>query len=209
MKRTKLEMLGLLGVVSFLSYLSMVVISPMFYPGYNSITMAVSELSAVSSPSKAIADQLNSLFGPCGLVSIVAVWVSIPKSKPKSFRLGITLFMAMEWVCNVGYSLFPWVSGESKMYFQNIMHLIVTALVVILSLSSLIILAISSKKAGLKNLGIIAGISLFIMILGPIGTAFLPPSVFGLFERFSTFSTVVFNAVLGLYLFYGKYNIAK
>ena len=67
MKSTKLEVLGLLGVVSFLSYLSMVVISPMFYPGYNSMTMAVSELSAVSSPSKAIADQLNSLFGPCGL----------------------------------------------------------------------------------------------------------------------------------------------
>ena len=209
MKRTKLEMLGLLGVVSFLSYLSMVVISPMFYPGYNSMTMAVSELSAVSSPSKAIADQLNSLFGPCGLVSIVAVWVSIPHTKPKSFRIGIALFMAMEWICNVGYSLFPWVSGESKMYFQNIMHLIVTALVVSLSLSSLIILAISSKKAGLKSLGIIAGISLFIMILGPIGTALLPPSVFGLFERFSTFSTVAFNAVLGLYLFYGKYNIAK
>ena len=99
----------------------------MFYPGYNSMTMAVSELSAVSSTSKAIADQLNSLFGPCGLVSIVAVWVSIPHTKPKSFRIGIALFMAMEWICNIGYSLFPWVSGESNIYFQNTMHLIVTA----------------------------------------------------------------------------------
>ena len=89
MKRTKLEMLGLLGVVSFLSYLSMVVISPMFYPGYNSMTMAVSELSAHGSPSKAIADQLNALFGPCGLVSIVAVWASVNPGKTEGqFRNG-------------------------------------------------------------------------------------------------------------------------
>ena len=31
-------------------------------------------------------------------------------------------------------------------------------------------------------------------------------SVFGLFERFSTFSTVVFNSILGLYLFFGKFT---
>ena len=206
MKKSKLETLGILGVVSFLSYLMMVVISPFFYPGYNSLTMAVSELSAEGAPSKAVADQLNALFGPCGLVSIVAVWIAVPKSKPKSFRLGIALFMAMEWICNIGYSLFPWVSGESGMYLQNIMHLIVTALVVILSLSSLIILSFSSKKAGLASLGLLSAVTLFLMILGPIGTAFLPPSVFGLFERFSTFSTVAFNSILGLYLFFGKFT---
>ena len=38
------------------------------------------------------------------------------------------------------------------------------------------------------------------MMLGALGTGILPKSVFGLFERFSTFSAVVFNAVLGVYL---------
>ena len=206
MKRSKLEVLGILGVVSFFSYLSMVVISPYFYPGYNSMAMAVSELSALSSPSKAIADQLNALFGPCALISITAVWVSISKEKPRSFRIGISLFLAMEWICDVGYSLFPWVSGESNLYFQNLMHLTVTASVVILSLSSLVVLSLSSKKAGLGSLGIFASITLFLMMLGPIGTALLPQSVFGLFERFSTFSTVIFNGILGLYLFMGKFT---
>ena len=204
MKRTKLETLGILGVVSLISYTAMVTISPFFYPGYNSMTMAVSELTAEGAPSKAMADQLNALFGPCGLVSITAFWASLDKDKPKSFRIGIALFMAMEWVCSVGYSLFPWISGESSMYFQNIMHMVVTVAVVVLSLLSLIVLSFSSAKAGLKSLGVWAIVALIAMIMGPIGTSFLPSSVFGLFERFSTFSAVVFNAVLGVYLFNGK-----
>ena len=47
-------------------------------------------------------------------------------------------------------------------------------------------------------------ICLVAMIIGPIGTSLLPKAVFGLFERFSTFSAVVFNAVLGIYLMKGK-----
>ena len=46
--------------------------------------------------------------------------------------------------------------------------------------------------------------ALIAMVAGPIGTAFLSKAVFGLFERLSTFSAVVFNAVLGLYLYKGK-----
>ena len=55
-----------------------------------------------------------------------------------------------------------------------------------------------------KPLGIWAGICLAAMVIGPIGTGLLPASVFGLFERIGTFSVVVFNAVLGMYLFIGK-----
>lgn len=36
------------------------------------------------------------------------------------------------------------------------------------------------------------------MIAGPLGTALLPKAVFGLFEWFSTFSSVVSYAVLGV-----------
>lgn len=63
MKRTRLETLGLLGIVSLLSHSAMVFISPFFYPGYNSLTMAESELSAHGSPSKAdIERQVKELY---------------------------------------------------------------------------------------------------------------------------------------------------
>lgn len=113
-------------------------------------------------------------------------------------------FTAMEWICNVGYNLFPWVSDAPISNPQDAMHFVVTVLVVVLSLASLILIAIGAKKEQIKSLRIWAIFCLAAMIIGPIGTSLLPKTVFGLFERFSTFSAVVFNAVLGIYLIKGK-----
>ena len=111
MMEKRLRMLGILGVISLLSYTAMVVLSPLAYPGYDWLSMAVSDLSAEGAPSAALANQLNALFGPCGLVSIMAVCVGAVGCKSQLMKLGIYLFAAMEWICSVGYQLFPWVSG--------------------------------------------------------------------------------------------------
>jgi hypothetical protein len=44
------------------------------------------------------------------------------------------------------------------------------------------------------------------MMLGAIGTGAMPKAVFGLCERISAFSAVVFNAVPGVYLLTGKFG---
>ena len=202
----RLRMLGILGIISLLSYTAMVVFSPLAYPGYDWMSMAVSDLSAEGAPSQALANQLNALFGPCGLVSIMAVCVGVAGCKSKIMKFGIYCFAAMEWACNVGYNLFPWVSDAPASNPQNMMHLGVTVLVVVLSLTSLILVAIGAGKEQLKSLRIWAIVCLVAMLIGPIGTALLPKAVFGLFERFSTFSAVVFNAVLGIYLMKGRFT---
>ena len=50
------KLLGLSGAIALLSYSAMVFISPIAYPGYNWMTMAVSELSAAGSPSQTLAN---------------------------------------------------------------------------------------------------------------------------------------------------------
>ncbi len=45
MKRTLTQKLGLLGVLSFLSYAAAVVLAPLAYPGYDWMAQAVSDLS--------------------------------------------------------------------------------------------------------------------------------------------------------------------
>lgn len=50
MKRTLTQKLGLLGVVSLLSYTAAVVLSPLAYPGYDWMAQAVSNLSAANAP---------------------------------------------------------------------------------------------------------------------------------------------------------------
>ncbi|SEF85769.1 Protein of unknown function [Butyrivibrio sp. Su6] len=202
----KLSKLGICGIISLLSYTAMVVFSPLAYPGYDWLSMAVSDLSAVGAPSAELAGQLNALYGPCGLVSIMAVCVASQNLKIKILRLGIYFFAAMEWISDVGYKLFPWVADADSSHPQNVMHLIVTALVVIFSLTALILSIIGAKKEGMKSLFIWACVCLAAMLLGPIGTGIMPKAVFGLFERFSTFSAVTFNAVLGTFLLLGKFG---
>ena len=202
----RLRILGILGVISLLSYTAMVVFSPLAYPGYDWLSMAVSDLSAEGAPSEDLASQLNALFGPCGLVSIMAICVGVVGCKSKMLKLGIYFFTAMEWACNVGYDLFPWVKDAPASNPQNFMHLLVTVLVVVLSLTSLVLVAIGAKNEQMRSLSIWAIVCLAAMMIGPIGTALLPKAVFGLFERFSTFSAVLFNAVLGIYLAKGRFT---
>lgn len=209
MLEKRLKRLGILGIVSLLSYTAMVLFSPLAYPGYDWLSMAVSDLSAEGAPSRELAGQLNALYGPCGLVSIMAVCVGVSGCKSKVMKLGIYSFAAMEWVSSVGYDLFPWVSDAPASNPQNVMHLGVTVLVVVLSLAALVLVAIGAGKEQIKSLKIWAVVCLVSMLLGPIGTALLPKAVFGLFERFSTFSAVVFNAVLGIHLMKGRFDACQ
>ncbi|MCI5730723.1 MAG: DUF998 domain-containing protein [Eubacterium sp.] len=189
-----------------MSYTAMVVFSPLAYPGYDWLSMAVSDLGAEGAPSEQLASQLNALFGPCGLVSIMFVCVGVAGCKSKVLKSGIYFFAAMEWICNVGYNLFPWVKDAPASNPQNVMHLLVTVLVVVFSLASLVLVAIGARKEEMKSLGIWAIVCLVAMLIGPLGTSLLPKAVFGLFERFSTFSAVVFNAILGIYLMKGRFG---
>ena len=192
MLEKRLRYFGIFGIISLLSYSAMVIFSPLAYPGYDWITMAVSELSAVGAPSEKLASQLNCLFGPCGLVSIMAVCLAMVFVKSKALKTG---------VCSVGYTMFPW----SENSFQNTMHLIVTVLVVVLSVVSLILIGIGSLKEELQSLSFWSFICLLMMLMGPVGMNLFPP-LFGLFERFSTFSAVIFNCILGIYLFKRKFS---
>lgn len=196
----KLKHLGIFGIISLLSYTAMVVFSPLAYPGYDWLSMAVSDLTAVGAPSKDLAEQLNALFGPCAVVSVMAVCVGVNTCMSKLLKKGVYCFAAMEWVTVVGYKMFPLVQEQPMSYFQNVMHIIVTILVVLLSIISLVLIGIGARKEPLISLSCLAFGCLAMMMIGAIGTGAMPKSVFGLFERLSTFSAVIFNAVLGFYL---------
>ena len=188
----RLRLFGLFSIISLLSYTSMVIFSPLVYPDYDWKSMAISDLSAEGSPSRTLAHQLNSLYGPCAIVSIMAICVFIGSCPSKLVQYSIYSFALMEWISEVGYSMFPWVKNGANNHPQNIMHIIVTILIVILSLVSLILMAIGARKVEqISSLSIWAIICLITLFIGPIGTAALPKSVFGIFERFSTFSVVI------------------
>lgn len=211
MKKTLINRLGLLGLVSLLSYTAAVIFTPSAYPGYNWMAQAVSDLSANNAPSKMLWQQLSALYDVCGIVSIMMVCVFIQGKLNKTIRIGIYLFAAMHWIANVGYALFPLSDSGNAGAFQDIMHIyVITVLVVLLSIISLVVIMIGGYRNGqYRTLAVWATIALLLMFAGALGTNIVPKEFFGIPERFSVFAATGFNAVLGIYLYYGFEKIEK
>ena len=204
MKKTLLQKLGLLGVVSFLSYTAAVLFSPLAYPGYNWMAQAVSDLSAANAPSLALWNQLSAPYNTCEVLCATVVCVGIQGRKTRLLRVGIYLFTVMEWVSAIGYRMFPLSDSGYAGTFQDVMHMVITAVVVVLSIVSLsVIIAAGVKDQDCRSYGVCAGIALGMMLVGELDMKLVPAAYFGVVERFSVFAATGFNAALGIHLFCG------
>ena len=205
MKKSLIQKLGLSGIVSFLSYTAAVVFAPLAYPGYNWMAQAVSDLSAANAPSLTLWNQLSALYNACEVVCATVVCIGIQGQKTRLLRLGIYLFAVMEWISAVGYRMFPLSDSGYAGAFQDVMHMTVTALVVLLSIISLtVIIAAGAKSKDCRSYGICAAAALAMMLIGAIGMKIVPSDCFGIVERFSVFAATGFNAALGIHLFFMK-----
>lgn len=205
MKKTLVQRLGLLGVVSFLSYTAAVVFAPLAYPGYRWTAQAVSDLSAANAPSLALWNQLSAFYNVCEVVCATVVCIGIQGQKTRRLRAGVYLFAVMEWISAIGYRMFPLSDSGYAGAFQDVMHMVVTALVVLLSIVSLsVIVSAGLKDKSCRSYGVCAAIALGMMLVGAMGMKIVPAQYFGVVERFSVFAATGFNAALGIHLFCRK-----
>src|SRR5690625_1433589 len=146
-ERRLINWLGLLGAVSFISYTVAVICAPHAYPNYNWMAQAVSDLSAIDSPSRMLWGQLASLHNFCGIVSIMMVCVFIQGKLNRSLRIGIYLFAIMNWISCVGYTMFPLSESGNAGTLTDIIHIyVITVSVVSLSVLSLILIMIGGYR---------------------------------------------------------------
>ena len=126
----------------------------------------------------------------------------IQGQKTRRLREGVYLFAIMEWVSAIGYRMFPLSDSGYAGAFQDVMHMVVTALVVLLSIVSLsVIVSAGLKDKSCRFYGVCAAIALGMMIIGAMGMKIVPAQYFGVVERFSVFAATGFNAALGIHLF--------
>ena len=210
MKKTLIQKLGLLGVISFLSYAAAVVFAPLAYPGYDWMAQAVSDLSAANAPSLALWNRLSAPYSVCEVVCATIVCIGCQKQKSKRLRAGIYLFAIMEWISAIGFRMFPLSESGYAGEFQDVMHMAVTALVVLLSIVSLILIIIAGEReTHLCSYAICAGIALGMMLVGALGMKIVPVRYFGIVERFSVFAATGFNAALGIHLYCSREESAS
>lgn len=200
--KSLINKLCILGVLSLPVYVLHEIIGAWYYPGYNWITQAVSDLTAVSSPSFFIAKTLSNIYALLACVNSVLVCIIIQNKSKKTFRIGVYLFSLMNFISAIGYAIFPLSGSGYAGNFQDIVHVfVITPIVVVLSILSLVMIIIGGRKTGFNYhlLSVFAGITLLFMMLGPIGMVFVPKIFFGIVERFSVYSAVTFNVALGLF----------
>ena len=126
----------------------------------------------------------------------------IQGQKTRRLRAGVYLFAIMEWVSAIGYRMFPLSDSGYAGAFQDVMHMVVTALVVLLSIVSLsVIVSAGLKDKSCRFYGVCAAIALGMMIIGAMGMKIVPAQYFGVVERFRVFAATGFNAALGIHLF--------
>lgn len=210
MKKSLTQIIGLTGILSFISYAVAVIFSPSAYPGYNSLSQAVSDLSASDAPSLGLWNSLTAFYNVCEVVCATVVCIGIQGKKNKTLRVGVYLFAIMEWVSAIGYRMFPLSQSGYAGAFQDVMHMVITAVVVLLSIVSLTVVIISGiKDKTCRSYSICSGIALFMMLVGALGTKIVPANYFGVVERFSVFAVTMFNMSLGIQLFLEKTDYEK
>ena len=117
------------------------------------------------------------------------------------FRLGIYVFAAMQGASAVGYTLFPLSDSGYQGSFQDTMHVVVTVVVVVLSIASMILIAVGCFKQRTHRLfGIITLTALALMFIGSVGVGAFPDYL-GVAERFSVYSVVLYSTALAVFAF--------
>ena len=193
------------GILSAVFYLLHDIIGAANYPGYDWKSQAVSDLTATDAPSFAIAGGFSHVYGIFSCLCCELLCILVQKSKKKTLRLGVYLFAIMNAISAIGYSLFPLSGAGYDGSVQSFVHVyVVTIAVVLLSIISLILIAVGAFKTKRKVLGILAIAALVLMFVGAVGSGNVPKEIFGIFERFSTYSAVLFTAVLGIYGYKSK-----
>lgn len=207
-KRNRIQWLVLLGLVGTICYFLHVILGKLNYPGYNSLAQAVSDLTAATSPSKEIASNFSVIYGIFNTAACTLFFVYYQGKVNRVFRLGIYLFSIMSWISAVGYTLFSLSESGYAGAFQDVMHIVVTAIVVLLSIVSMILLAVGCFKSKVhRNFGIFTIVVLGIMTLGSIGIGVIPADYLGIAERMSVYSVVIYHAALFIFTFRYSDNI--
>ena len=139
------------------------------YPGYDWLSQAVSDLSAANAPSLALWNLRTAFYNVCEVVCLTVVCIGVQGQKNKLLRVGIYLFAVMEWISAVGYRAFPLSDSGSAGAFQDVMHMVITACVVLLSIASLSVIIIAgAKNKDCRSYGICAAVALAMMLVGAL-----------------------------------------
>ena len=195
----------LTGVVAALVYIAHTIVGDLLWSDYSAVKQAISDLTADSAPNASMLRIFTTVYGVLTVVFSVSLWQFL-KGKFNQFVNWGTIFMVVLFTVSfLGYMLFPLDGDGASMNFQNVMHIVVTAIVVLSTILSLFLLGIgllrypTQKKLSTMLLvatGVIvaSGASIGIVLANQL-------DILGIVERINIYTLQIVIAVLSIHYY--------
>ncbi len=191
----------MLGV---LFYVAHVVIGGFLWKGYSHLHQPISDLTSSGAPDKALMTTLTSVYGILMIVFAVCAYLYVKKFGSKLLSLGFFLLICMN-IVSISYNFFPEDMISAHLTFTGVMHIVVTALIVPLTLLSIFFIGLGARKTEVfKKYALYSLLtSAFIFVTGGV-TVFLMANrleFFGLAERLNIGSLQLWNFIMSYKIF--------
>lgn len=201
-----LQKAAILGAASATVYVLHVVIGGILWDGYSHIEQTISELTGSGAPYAGELRILTVLYGVLALAFSVVVYMLFEKyNVHKTARLGSILLVLMHFTSLFGYALFPLEDNGAVLNTNNMMHLAVTAAIVILTIAAIFSIGIGLMKTKyFKAIGVFTLICGIVLVLSGAGTPFVLSNgipIAGLVERINIFTLQLWIFVLSIFLY--------
>lgn len=197
-----------LGMAGAIAYLLHTFIGQLLWSEYNPITSDISSLTAVGAPNRNLLLIFTGIYGIATIFFVLGMIIKSFRKYHVYARIGWIGFFLMNIVSIFGYSLFPLTGDKTEMTFGNMMHIVVTIIVVFTTIFAGFFLAFAYlKQEKMKGLGVFTFIMAVIITitgaLNPIGMA-NSLNILGLTERAVIYSLQLMMFVVSAYYTFSK-----
>lgn len=192
------------GAVAVVLYVIHVVVGGFLWEGYSHLHQPISDLTARGAPDRELLGIVTFLYGVFSIIFSASAYFVIKSFAPKIARIGMLLLLLMHLI-SITYNLFPEDLPGTPLTFSGIMHLVITALIIPLTIVAPILVGTGMKKIkGFQLYGkysIATGIAIF--IAGGSAAIFFATQLpyFGLVERINISILQLWMLVTSIKLF--------
>lgn len=216
MKKRFYEFALLGGMISAIIYVLHVIIGGILWNGYSHIEQPISDLTSDTAPHKILLSVMTNIYGIFALIFAIVLYRLLKQHDSWLLRNGLLLLIIMEAVSFVGYLLFPLdSSGIEQLSFQNIMHIVVTIIVVVTTIGFTFLLGVGFLRIQrTKRLGLYILVSAITISISGILTGFVIANelpIIGLIERINIFALqgIIFSLSYIMYREFKNYGRLK
>lgn len=191
------------GMLSSVVYILHVFLGANLWGEYSSIKQPISDLTGEGAPNAELLRIFTGIYGVLAIFFAVTLYLSLKKYVNIPSKIGMVLII-MEISSFLGYSLFHLDDINAGMTFQNLMHIMVTAIVVITTIGSTFFIGIGFRK--IENMGTLDSFSILcgcIITISGASTGIVISNsipILGLIERINIFTVQLMIFILSLFL---------